>query len=219
MSMIRNFALIVLSVMTFQSASHAETPAGKQAGHIPELVSSSVDTKTTAVVTTVDTKKPEVKSLLYPDNDTRALYSTLPNKSIKKKVDDTELQCLAKNIYYESGNQPEEGKVAVGLVTLNRKSDSRFPSTVCGVVNQRSKRAVCQFSWRCQRVRALDKNGAQWTESHRIAMALLSVPAMYQNLKKKYFDALYFHATYVRPSWSYEKFRVARVAGHIFYRD
>jgi spore germination cell wall hydrolase CwlJ-like protein len=50
-------------------------------------------------------------------------------------------------------------------------------------------------------------------------MALLSVPAMYQNLKKKYFDALYFHATYVRPSWSYEKFRVARVAGHIFYRD
>lgn len=235
MSMIRNFALIVLSVLAFQSVSHAETPAGKQAGHRTELTQLSVDTKNTTgnVLTTVDTKLPNTSKsvLLMAANNTTVppfLASTEYNEQRRlaalykpeRRVDvsTAEIQCLAKNIYYESGNQPLEGKVAVGLVTLNRKNDKRFPSTVCGVVNQRT-RSVCQFSWRCSNVRAPDMNGAQWRESHRIALVLLTIPDTYQNFKRKYTDALYFHATYVRPSWSRVKERVATVGGHLFYRD
>jgi N-acetylmuramoyl-L-alanine amidase len=55
------------------------------------------------------------------------------------KVDAKELDCLANNIFYEAGNQPEEGKVAVGVVTLNRTQDKRFGSSVCSVVEQRLK--------------------------------------------------------------------------------
>ena len=48
--------------------------------------------------------------------------------------------CLARNIYYEAGNEPEEGKVAVAMVTINRVRDGRFGKTVCSVVDQRTTR-------------------------------------------------------------------------------
>jgi len=46
--------------------------------------------------------------------------------------------CLARNIYYEAGSEPEEGKVAVAIVTINRVKDNRFGNGICGVVNQRT---------------------------------------------------------------------------------
>ena len=54
----------------------------------------------------------------------------------------SELECLAKNIYYEAGLESEEGKVAVGLVTINRSNSGDFPQTICGVVNQRTVYSV-----------------------------------------------------------------------------
>ena len=41
--------------------------------------------------------------------------------------------CLAKNIYFEAGNQPLAGKLAVAHVVRNRVEDSQFPDTYCGV--------------------------------------------------------------------------------------
>jgi spore germination cell wall hydrolase CwlJ-like protein len=55
---------------------------------------------------------------------------------------DKDVECLARNIFYESGGEPLEGKVAVGIVTINRSQDSRFPSTLCGVVHQRTTVSV-----------------------------------------------------------------------------
>jgi len=53
-----------------------------------------------------------------------------------------ELDCLARNIFYESGSEPREGKIAVGMVTINRSQDDRFPNTICGVVKQRTVTSV-----------------------------------------------------------------------------
>ena len=53
-----------------------------------------------------------------------------------------DLDCLTSNIYYEAGNEPEEGKVAVGLVTINRSNDDRFPRSICEVVNQRMVKQI-----------------------------------------------------------------------------
>ena len=44
--------------------------------------------------------------------------------------------CLAKNIYFEAGNQPLIGKVAVSHVVLNRVDSSLYPDTICDVVYQ-----------------------------------------------------------------------------------
>jgi len=60
-------------------------------------------------------------------------------KEVGKQSD---LDCLARNIYYEAGSEPEEGKAAVGLVTINRSRSGEFPTSICGVVNQRTTFSV-----------------------------------------------------------------------------
>jgi spore germination cell wall hydrolase CwlJ-like protein len=53
-------------------------------------------------------------------------------------MSDRDIECMARNIYYESGSEPTEGKVAVGIVTLNRVQDGRFGRDVCEVVKSRT---------------------------------------------------------------------------------
>ena len=135
---------------------------------------------------------------------------------LKGKLD-RELKCLANNIYYEAGSEPFEGKVAVAMVSLNRAESGKFPDTICGVVSQKTvinNRVICQFSWFC----TAKKHGpttlnGRWEEAMEVAkMVLLDgyrIPALE--------DAMYFHATHVRPGWGLPK--VAKVGNHIFYRD
>ena len=79
--------------------------------------------------------------------------SELPNQ---------EINCLAKNVYFEAKNQGTGGWLAVAFVTLNRVIDSRFPNTICEVIKQAQTkpswkdktkmipiRDKCQFSWFC----------------------------------------------------------------------
>ena len=47
-----------------------------------------------------------------------------------------ELDCLAKNIYFEARGESLTGKIAVANVTMNRVEHHKYPSTVCGVVTQ-----------------------------------------------------------------------------------
>ena len=77
-------------------------------------------------------------------------------------VPDSEVSCLADNVYFEARNQGTAGWAAVIAVTLNRVDDNRFPDTVCEVVKQGPHRPSwkgtgemipvrhrCQFSWYC----------------------------------------------------------------------
>jgi len=59
-------------------------------------------------------------------------------------LSDKDVECLARNIFYESRGEPTEGKVAVGIVTVNRSQDPRYPSSVCDVVKQRTTVTVPQ---------------------------------------------------------------------------
>jgi hypothetical protein len=63
-----------------------------------------------------------------------------------------QLDCLTRNIYWESATEPFEGKVAVAQVTINRVESGRFASDICGVVYQKNvvyDKVICQFSWFC----------------------------------------------------------------------
>lgn len=53
----------------------------------------------------------------------------------------SDLEMLATIIYCEAGNQPYEGKVAVGNVVLNRMNSARFPNSINEII-----RAPRQFS-------------------------------------------------------------------------
>jgi len=162
------------------------------------------------------------------------------------QVDKKEYACLARNIFFEAGNEPEEGKVAVGIVTLNRVSDGRFSNSVCGVVDQKVTRdiatqgivekrnffgttketqtvwhklTICQFSWRCMFVKNPNSQDERWVESQRIARELLEDSGNYYDYRVKYGEALYFHATGVKPTWARQKTVVEKIGGHIFYSD
>jgi spore germination cell wall hydrolase CwlJ-like protein len=53
-------------------------------------------------------------------------------------LSDKDVECMARNIFYEAGGESTEGKIAVGVVTLNRTQDGRFGKTVCDVVKART---------------------------------------------------------------------------------
>lgn len=129
----------------------------------------------------------------------------------KKQKVMREVECLAKNIYFEAGGEPRSGKIAVAEVTMNRVKSKQFPRTVCGVVYQKT-RGTCQFSWVCKDGKKVRSNSA-WRESLQIAENILIS-------KKKYGiigNAMYFHADYVEPAWAEEKLLIAQIGRHIFY--
>ncbi len=124
---------------------------------------------------------------------------------------DAEKYCMAQNIYFESANQSVLGKLAVGLVVMNRVKDSRYPDTICEVVRQDS-----QFSWvDDNRSNQPKKDDAAWKESVRITDDVLSGRADFLE-----FDGVMnYHADYVNPYWSGDMKEVATIDQHIFYRN
>ena len=122
-----------------------------------------------------------------------------------------EVECLAKNIYYEAGSEPRAGKIAVAEVTMNRVQSRQFPRTVCGVVYQRTK-STCQFSWVCEDKKAI-RSRSMYRESLQIAENILISKRKYGIIG----NAMYFHADYVDPAWSNQKVLVKQIGNHIFY--
>ena len=135
---------------------------------------------------------------------------------VTAEMRDRQLDCLAKNIYHEAGNQPFEGKVAVAQVTLNRAASGQFPSDICKVVYQKNvvyDKVLCQFSWYCeQATMARPKNTAAYKECQIVARQVLLEEFRLPSLKQ----ALYFHGTHINPGWKREK--VATIGGHVFYK-
>ena len=128
----------------------------------------------------------------------------------------TQLDCLARNIYYEAGYEPFEGKVAVAQVTINRAESGDFPSDICRVVYQKNivyEKVLCQFSWYCETATIKKPmNGPAYTESMEVAKKVLLEGFRLPSIK----DALYFHGDYINPGWKRE--RVAKIGRHIFYK-
>ena len=62
-----------------------------------------------------------------------------PLAEADKPYTDEELDLISRVIMHESGNQPLNGKMAVGNVILNRVEDSLFPNTVYEVIYQKNQ--------------------------------------------------------------------------------
>jgi spore germination cell wall hydrolase CwlJ-like protein len=120
---------------------------------------------------------------------------------------ESELKCLAKNIYHESRGEGLKGQVAVALVTLNRTKHDDFPDTVCGVVYEKG-----QFSWTSEKLKITDREA--WQDSIQLAKGIL-----YNGLGSHLlpnFKALYFHSSKVKPRWKH-KSRPQKIGNHVFY--
>ena len=131
-------------------------------------------------------------------------------------VRERQLNCLAKNIYYEAGGEPFEGKVAVAQVTINRAQSGKFPDDVCKVITEKNviyKKVICQFSWYCDRTTNFKPvNNAAYEQSMEAAKKVLLEGFRLPSLK----DALFYHADYVNPGWN--RVRITQIGRHIFYQ-
>ncbi len=117
---------------------------------------------------------------------------------------DTELDCLIRNVYYESRGEPHKGKLAVALVTLNRTENIKYPKNICRVVYQKK-----QFSWTSKFYKA-QININEWQQSKEAAVAAY----MNRDILGK-FKATHYHNFTVKPKWKLKK--VAVINNHIFY--
>jgi hypothetical protein len=121
---------------------------------------------------------------------------------------DEERLCLAKAVYFEARSESLEGQLAVAEVVLNRAASGRYPPTLCGVVTQ-----PAQFSFiRAGRFPTPDTTSDCWHKA--LAIAEIASKRMASQVGR---DVLWYHATYVSPSWGRAKNRAARIGTHIFY--
>ena len=150
------------------------------------------------------------------------LLSTSP-EAAPNYINLEELDCMAKNIYFEARNEATVGQLAVGQTVINRVQSSRFPNTICGVVHQgvHTKDGFplknrCHFSWYCDGFHDEPrKNSRSWYRSVELAQIML--------INKQWMidvidGATHYHADYVDPKWNREKRMVVRIGSHLFYR-
>jgi len=139
-------------------------------------------------------------------------YKIVQNNHAKKELD-----CLAKNIYYEARGEPAEGQYAVGVVTMNRVKSRAYPNGICKVVYQwvwdeKRLRNVSAFSWTTQAV-DLDPQQDAWRNALSIAQKIY-----FKEHTDTLNDALFYHADYVNPYWAAKKVPVRKIGRHIFYQ-
>ena len=127
------------------------------------------------------------------------------------------LDCLARNVYFEARGEPVAGMYAVAEVTMNRRASRLYPATVCDVVYQRNwdplrGRFVGAFSWtEFDSLPAPD--GEAWERALEVADAVY-----YRRASPTLQGSLHFHAAHIKPEWAKERKLVARIGRHLFYR-
>jgi spore germination cell wall hydrolase CwlJ-like protein len=143
-------------------------------------------------------------------------FTPTESSQITTAMRERQLGCLSKNIYYEAGSEPFEGKVAVAQVTLNRVNSGQFPNDVCKTIYQKNvvyEKVICQFSWACDRDTSIrPPNNASYRESEEVAKKVLLEEFRLPALK----EAMYYHADYINPGWKREK--ITKIGRHIFYK-
>lgn len=149
------------------------------------------------------TPQPAVATASAPS--LRALVDTMPADAVLSR----ELTCLATAIYFEARGETLDGQLAVGEVIINRAESGRFPQDYCGVVTQAG-----QFSF---------VTGGAMPQASRSSPAWQRASAIARIAHEELWDskagnALFFHASRVRPSWANRRTALARIDSHIFYR-
>lgn len=136
-----------------------------------------------------------------------SIFKVVPREKIPYSEKD--LECLARNIYFESGSEPIDGKYAVAQVTINRLKDGKWGSTICSVVL-----SPHQFSWTLNPSMKPDKNSKAWSESYVVAYSFLETGMRYSELD----SALYFHSNQVDPLWKRKVEFIKQIGNHLFYK-
>jgi len=124
--------------------------------------------------------------------------------------DQTELNCLSKNIYFEARGETPEGQLAVAYVTLNRTRSPEFPGTICDVVYQKDA-----FSW----TRNASTRHASIHDEYAWQLATLVAKLVMSGLAEDPTGgAVDYCAAQVKPYWRFDKTFSIEIGHHKFYK-
>ena len=119
-----------------------------------------------------------------------------------------EQDCLAKAVYFEARGESLEGQLAVAEVVMNRAASGRYPASLCKVVTQ-----PWQFSF-IDKGRFPTPDFASQSWRNAVAVARIAQAQLADTLPA---NVLWYHATYVAPSWGKRLNRTTQIGLHIFY--
>lgn len=122
--------------------------------------------------------------------------------------DAKEIDCIAKNIYFESRGEGIKGMTAIAHVTKNRVNSGKFPDSYCKVVYQSN-----QFSWVSKRPK-VDKTDEAWQTAKNLARVIYYVDLP----QDPTYGALYFHSDKDKPYWTKKFKKTTKIKGHTFYK-
>ena len=128
--------------------------------------------------------------------------------SEKSSLNQKNMDCLAKNIYFESAHQTV-ARLSIAQVTMNRLASGKWGDSVCSVVMAKS-----QFSWtHLTDHKVSDKN--RWQASVDAAKAYLD-GARVKGLE----NVMYYHGDYIPLRvWAKKMKIVLRDGGHLFFAN
>jgi len=143
---------------------------------------------------------------------------------VKASDANNEIYCMAQNIYFEAGNQPLAGKIAVAQVVINRTNHPNYPTTMCDVIYQAKWkenwlgnlvpiRHQCQFSWFCDGKSDDPVDSPTWMNSLKVAADV--VQGKYGDITE---GSTHYHSVYVNPYWADSLNETVVINEHIFYK-
>ena len=172
----------------------------------------------------ITSKKSEPTKIWSTVDRSVEVHNQHPLLSWEPPINISEIECMAKNIYFEAAVESTAGRLAVAQVTLNRVKSQHYPNSVCDVVyegptyaNGFPKRDRCQFSWYCDgKVDEPSVKGRLWDASHSLAKYVLRSPSLVDITD----GATHYHAVYIdKPNWAHHKKVTTTIDQHIFYKQ
>ena len=150
--------------------------------------------------------------------------------SYENHIDETEIACLAKNMYFEARSEGIAGVVATTQVVYNRVNSEEYPDTICEVIEQakisqwwlKEKGIIkpiknkCQFSWFCDGYSDEPKDDKTYSELFELAEQFVN--GEHEGMIDITGGALWYHADYVHPRWANHLEVTTKVGRHIFYK-
>lgn len=133
---------------------------------------------------------------------TKSAVNTKAGKSVKRSsYTKSDLRLMASIINCEAGAESYQGKVAVGIVIMNRVSSNAFPNTIRKVVYQRGQFSPVRNGALKKRLSQYDAgkvNNSQWKDCIKAAKNVLSGQnyIMYRGDKKN-FKSFHFFSVYL----------------------
>ena len=150
---------------------------------------------------------------------------------ISSNIEDPEVECIAKNMWFEARNEGTAGVYAVTNVVFNRMDSEKYPQTACDVIEQAKYstwwlkekgklvpiKNMCQFSWYC------DGKSDEVSRKEGLYADLVNLANYMLVNKSTILDitdgATFYHADYVKPKWRLSKHRTVIIGRHIFYKE